>query len=184
MRQRLMNRPFAKQRAPAPLVALAVLAGACSHGPPSLPVPTATLLGGEWEVHFALDSSNPYLPPPTARHVTGTVVFTDTAATSDVIVEARRGWIARYHADFSPFFGTPIARDVSTSIIGPMDTDFMTRAHWWIDGRTLVVILTPQMSHGPVAFTGRLFGDSLHGDWYQRAYCCGAYGRIVMRRRL
>jgi hypothetical protein len=162
---------------------LLLVAVACSRQPPSDPIQPAALIGPDWRVTFQLDSANRFISPPTGREVTGLIVLTDSAASDQAIVEARRGRVGRYRIDFTPFFGAPFAKDVSTSVVGPTSNeDFLTRVHWWISGRQLVVVLTPQMSHGPVAFFGRLYGDSIAGTWYQRAYCCGAYGRFVMRR--
>ncbi len=156
---------------------------ACSRQPPSDPIQPAALIGPDWKVTFQLDSANRFISPPTWREVSGLIVLKDSAASNEAIVEARRGRVGRYRIDFTPFFGARFARDVSTSIAGATSTDdFLTRAHWWIYGRELVVVLTPQMSHGPVTFVGRLYGDSVVGTWNQRAYCCGAYGRFVMRR--
>lgn len=150
--------------------------------------PPCCALAGEWEVRLVLDSAGALVKQrPTARQVTGRMIFGPKIPApyppqplpDDAIVEES----GRNYVDVSPFFGGPVAPQVSTTIKrgeGPLLQEVVGS----VAGGDLVDINTiPRVSHGGLALSGRIHGDSLiAGRWYERAYCCGATGHFTMRR--
>lgn len=152
------------------------------------PPPCCSLVG-QWNLVFRLDSSGPR-QQPTARIAAGIIRFSPqvriawpfgTGETpSDPFVHGMGGV---FDVDFSVFWGTPIAADVSTSVMGPVTASFANEAYGRIfDNDSVEVDLIPRLSHGGVSLGGRLARDTMTGTWVQRAYCCGARGTVTMTR--
>ncbi len=154
--------------------------------------PVRLRLDGSWAARFELldvgSDSIRKARRPTASTVAGTLWFSRSVPPplADVPVERDRYvWtvFGRSEVDFSPFFGGAVAEDVSTTVLGPVDDSFEREvAATVFDGDSVQVSLVPRISHGGVSFAGRLHGDSIVGRWDERAYCCGASGRVVLRR--
>lgn len=152
------------------------------------PPPCCSLVG-QWHLVFQLDSSGPG-QRPTARSTSGTIRFSPQmriarpfgtgTPPSDPFVHGMAGV---FDVAFSVFWGTPIAPDVSTSVMGPVTATFANEAYGRIfDNDSVEVDLIPRTSHGGVSLGGRLVGDTMTGTWVQRAYCCGAHGTVTMTR--
>jgi hypothetical protein len=154
--------------------------------------PVRLRLDGSWAARFELldvgSDSARKARRPTGSTVAGTLWFSRDAPPPllDVPVERDRYvWtvFGRSELDFSPFFGGAVAEDVSTTLIGPVNDSFTREVVATVfDGDSVLVSLVPRISHGGVSFAGRLHGDSIVGRWDERAYCCGASGRVVLRR--
>jgi|WetSurMetagenome_2_1015567.scaffolds.fasta_scaffold80356_1 hypothetical protein len=152
------------------------------------PAPCCSLTG-HWNMIFQLDSPGTGQQPVT-RRVAGDIRFSGVirlgwpylgeGAPSDPFVHTMGGL---FDVDFGPFWGTQIAPDVSTSIVGPVTSTFANEALGRIfSDDSVEVDLIPRISHGGVSFGGRLRGDTMSGAWVQRAYCCGARGTVTMIR--
>jgi hypothetical protein len=133
-----------------------------------------------------LDSVGALAPKPVARLVRGSIMVASMSADS---AYGERGTytptdrFARSAIDFSPFFGGRIARDVSTTVFGPVDSGFVNEATAGFAPPDIVhMTLIPRISHGRIEMTGQLRGDSITGRWVQILYCCGASGRFAMHR--
>jgi hypothetical protein len=151
------------------------------------PRPCCRLTGG-WSAEFTLDSAGALAPNPSARFVRGSLFFSDTLRSPDphwppsdsTLILTTLGQFA---VDFSPFFGSAVARDVSTTVVGPTDEAFFHELTGEVFASDSVEVdFIPRISHGGVSIVGRWIGDSIVGRWEQRAYCCGAYGGVVLRR--
>jgi hypothetical protein len=85
--------------------------------------PPCCRLRGRWGVRFDLEEQGSHGPEPTARTVSGEIVFDpeipdpmpEQSPVFDPFVEYEMGL---HTVDFAPFFGGPVARDVSTTIVG------------------------------------------------------------------
>lgn len=144
---------------------------------------SASRLIGTWRVEFLLDSAGALSPRPTSRVVRGVLSFGSISVDSAYAwrPSGQPGRFGRSALDFSPFFGRPVARDVSTTVFGPFDADFLSEAIGGVwDSDSVRIKLIPRLTHGSIDLSGRLMGDSILGIWLQVAYCCGAYGRFVM----
>jgi hypothetical protein len=143
-------------------------------------------LAGLWSIALHMDSAGAIGPPPTSRDVSGTLAFADTIpfpigrpADNDQV----RQEAGRYAIDFTPFFGAAMARDVSSTTFGSSEGTFLVEAIGTVfAGDSVTVDLIPRISHGGASMSGRIVGDSVKGFWYQRAYCCGAWGTFAMWR--
>ncbi len=153
---------------------------------PRAPRPNARLRG-EWRVSLVLKERGALGPTPTKREVSGMIAFRDTfppvwpnrTAPDSFVTEE----VGRYDIDLTPFFGGQIAKDVSSTTFGSTAGSFTIEATGSVFSQDSVHIdLIPRISHGGLSFVGRMRGDSITGNWTQRAYCCGARGTFVMRR--
>lgn len=144
-------------------------------------------LDGRWRIRLTLDSAGRG-QTPVARTAEGLVALSRTypryfqpRGAPDPYVTEVGGlhWV-----DLAPFFGTQIARDVSTTVAGTVDSLFARETDATIfNGDSVSIDFVPRISHGGLSLSGRLVGgDTLRGRWIQRAYCCGAEGRFVMIR--
>lgn len=144
-------------------------------------------LRGRWAIDLQLDSAAALGDPPSARAAKGSLVFADSLRLEwdrPSIPDSRFNSVnGRADIDLTPFFGGPLGPDISRSMFGPTDGDFLREATGTVFSSDSVAIdLIPRISHGGLSLQGRLRGDSVTGKWYQRAYCCGAFGRFTMRR--
>jgi len=101
---------------------------------------------------------------------------------------ATDAWVAEFNGyfdvNFVPFWGTQIARDVSTTVATSADA-LWTRAvsAAVFNGDSTTWDFIPNVSHGGVSLVGHLTErDTVIGLWEQRAYCCGASGRFRLVR--
>lgn len=150
--------------------------------------PPVARLRGSWSVLLRFEQKGAIGPSPSRRVAEGSMTFADSfpsvwpnsAATQDTFVTDE---IGRFDIDLSPFFGSQIARDVSSSTFGSTGGSFAVEATGSVFAHDSVSIdLIPRISHGGLSLSGRLFADSIIGRWVQRAYCCGATGSFRMRR--
>jgi len=146
-----------------------------------------TRLEGNWSVLLRFEKRGALGPSPSKRMVSGSITFADTfppvwpnRTSRDSFVTNEMG---RYDIDLTPFFETQIAKDVSSTTFGSTAGSFAVEATGSVYSSDSVSIdLIPRISHGGLSFSGRMLGDSIIGEWVQRAYCCGATGRFVMHR--
>ena len=144
-------------------------------------------LEGHWEVRLRLEKQGALGPAPSRHALSGTISFADTfppvwpdRSPGDSFVTSEVG---RYDIDLRPFFGSQIAKDVSSTTFGSTAGSFAVEATGTVFSHDHIGIeLNPRTSHGGLSFSGRMFGDSIVGKWVQRAYCCGARGSFVMQR--
>ena len=145
-------------------------------------------LAGTWRGQLLLDSAGALSPKPTARRVSASIRFGDEypnpsprfRSTPD---DPTRDEFGRFEIDFRPFFGTQVARDVTTSTYGSTGGTFLIEADGSVfAGDSVEIELIPRITHWGVSLAGRIVADSITGQWWQRAYCCGAYGHFVLRR--
>jgi hypothetical protein len=158
---------------------------ACRHAD-SAPVRQLSPLEGRWTIELRLDSAGALGPPPTGRLVRGEVLVSSERAPTifagDSAEPTQR--FGRYRVDLIPFFGAAIAGDVSTSVMGPVDSLFTTELLAWLTHRDSVRLeFIPRISHGGLSLWGRLRDDRIVGRWAQRAYARGATGRFTMVRQ-
>jgi hypothetical protein len=142
-------------------------------------------LRGSWRVSFQLDSPAELGPRPTSRTVAGElelgphILPMQAGDDLDSLVHIVRGL---HHVDFRPFFGGPVAQDVSTSIFGE-GPDLLHEVRASIPtGDSVHVTFIPRMTHGSLSLAGRIRSDTIRGTWVQSAYCCGARGTFIMTR--
>jgi hypothetical protein len=147
-------------------------------------------LDGAWRVRFELDRPAGMYQTPAARVIDGTIVFSTRLPNPtpgrnelpDTIVRFEFG-----HApvDFTPFFGGPVAPDVSRSIFGgPGGGAMLFRevVGFVPTGDSVNFTIIPRMSHGSLSFEGRITHDTVRGTWMQSAFAAGAEGRFTMWR--
>jgi len=142
-------------------------------------------LRGQWNITLQLDSPGARQPQPKARSVTGGVNLGPQYLASepdddlDSLVHLVRGL---HQVDFTPFFGGPVAQDVSTSVFGDGPDLLHEVAGSVAAGDSVAITFIPRMSHGSLSLYGRFRADTIRGHWSQNMYCCGAEGRFVMTR--
>jgi len=144
------------------------------------------VLDGRWRIVLTLDSAGRD-QQPTARTAVGVVALSrsyprvfEQRGTPDPYVREVAGlhWV-----DLTPFFGSQIASDVSTSVSGRVDSLFARETEAAaFHGDSVHMDFIPRISHGGLSLAGRLRGDTVAGIWIQRAYCCGAKGTFIMVR--
>lgn len=162
------------------VAAISLLLGCQPSSPAVSPV-------GTWKAEFWLDSVGPLDSIPTSHYLTGIVTIGDSGADSVYgwpdTTHKLPTWLGNYQLDFTPFFGRPIARDVSTTIFGSTGGYFATELSATLHSPdTLSLELIPRISHGGVSASGRFVGDTVTGDWYVRAYAGGASGHFRLTR--
>ncbi len=144
-------------------------------------------LEGRWHLNLTLDSAG-VNQKPSARHAEGDVVLSHRFPSQWGSVGLVDPWVqtieGQYELDLSPFWGQQVAADVSTTVFGPTGPTFMKEASAaTFNGDSLTIDFIPRVSHGGISLSGRLIhADSAVGTWYQRAYCCGAFGRFRLSR--
>ncbi|MGI9039395.1 MAG: carboxypeptidase regulatory-like domain-containing protein [Gemmatimonadota bacterium] len=150
--------------------------------------PPCCRLAGRWTVAFALDSAGLNARPST-RHLSGSVAFVavdsdraaesgETATATDSVGDTgRRPDMARSASatgraafDFAPLLGTGIDARVE-ELAGVV-----------FAGDSVAITLIPRFGDWAIELLGRQEADTIRGDWFQRASCCGAYGTFVMTR--
>lgn len=149
--------------------------------------PPCCALDGRWRVRFVLRSRGQMGPAPRDSVVEGVLTFADTIPDPlggrfplPVNVRVENGLS---DVDFTPFFGGRIARDVSTTVMGPRGGNFVREMVGEVfNGDSVDITLIPRISHGGVSMWGRISGEVVTGQWEQRAYAGGATGTFEMRR--
>jgi len=142
-------------------------------------------LRGRWTITFKLVSASARDPKPTARSVTGPLDLGpeylpgQSGDNLDSLVRIVRGL---HHVDFTPFFGGPVSRHMSTTVTGGGPDLFHEVEASVPAGDSVQITFIPRMSHGSLSLTGRIREDTIRGVWFQNAFCCGATGRFVMIR--
>lgn len=153
-------------------------------GLPRVPDPCCDLRG-EWSIDMRLETPARMHPDPSGRRVAGAVLLGPRHAAPqpgddiDPIVRIVRGL---HRVDFAPFFGGPVANDVSTTVFGS-GPDLLREVEASVTaGDSVEVTFIPRMSHGSISMHGRIRNDTIRGEWIQNAYCCGASGTFTMQR--
>lgn len=134
--------------------------------------PPCCRLAGRWTVAFGLDSAG-LNARPSARDLSGTVTFSDAETSSGQPESpATRAAMATGRAafDFGPLLGTGI------------DARVEELAGMVFAGDSVAITLIPRFGDWAIELLGRQNADTIRGDWFQRASCCGAYGTFVMTR--
>jgi hypothetical protein len=142
-------------------------------------------LRGRWRITMHLVSPAGMYPNPTGRVVSGEVVLgprwlaPQQGDDLDSLVRPVRGL---HRLDFAPFFGGPVAPDVSRSVFGS-GPDLLHEVEAVVAGGDSVTIgFIPRMSHGSIWLAGRIHHDTIRGAWVQSAYAAGARGTFEMVR--
>ena len=142
-------------------------------------------LRGRWRITMQLEHAAGMHRSPSRRRIVGElalgprVVAPEDGDDLDSLIRVRRGL---HRVDFTPFFGGPVAPDVSRSVFGS-GPDLLHEVEATATGGNRVEMLfIPRMSHGSIAFDGRAAGDTIRGTWVQNAYAEGARGRFEMVR--
>lgn len=114
-------------------------------------------LRGRWRISFDLRKPAQLAPRPTARSVTGElelgprVLPPQEGDALDSLVRVVRGL---HHVDFGPFFGGPVAPDVSRSVFGS-GPDLLHEVEASVPaGDSVELTFIPRMSHGSLSLWG------------------------------
>lgn len=131
--------------------------------------PPCCTLAGDWSGRFVLDSAG-IGSRPTAREAEGELRLDDAGdegreATSRVAAGAGSSAL-----NFGPLLGIDIAGAVG-DVEGVVFND-----------DSVAVTLLPRFGDWAIELRGRQVADTIRGSWFQRASCCGAYGRFVLVR--
>lgn len=130
--------------------------------------PPCCTLDGRWSGRFVLDSAGLNSRPRT-RSLEGALTFEgsgDPGAANEHVLEVVGGT----DVDFSPLLGTDVPVDVQ-DIRGLV-----------FHGDSVGITLLPRLGDWALELRGRQSADTIRGSWFQRASCCGAYGRFVLVR--
>ncbi len=155
--------------------------------------PPCCRLAGRWEVDLTLDSAGHAGAVAGVRQLAaGSVTFGDSQRTLYLHRRDETGQVREElgvsSIDLSPMLGPhfrPGALVHDLRSIGATDVDSTlettTRASSF-HGDSVEIEFVPQVDHAGLFLNGRISGDSIAGRWFQKSYCCGAYGRFVLRR--
>lgn len=143
-----------------------------------LPAQAVASLGGRWHIELFLDSAGSSRPRPSGRHIQGILALDAATVTPDSVATS----MGRFTVDFTPFFSGQVARSSSTTFAGPVTQRFWTEVRAALSLDSVTVDFIPRISHGAISLEGHLAHDSILGQWYERAYCCGASGHFTMVR--
>lgn len=130
--------------------------------------PPCCTLDGKWAGRFSLDSAG-LNARPSLRELEGSLSFAASGAPvrpQDRVAEAS----GRADVDFGPLLGTDVpggVRDISGLVF---------------HGDSVAITLVPRLGDWALELRGRQVADTIRGSWFQRASCCGAYGRFVLVR--
>jgi len=90
--------------------------------------------------------------------------------------------------DVSPMLGANfrpgvLVRELRSMGAVDVDSTFetMTLASTFL-GDSVEIDFMARIDHAGLILDGRISGDSIAGRWFQKSYCCGAYGQFVLRR--
>lgn len=127
--------------------------------------PPCCRLSGRWTIAFALDSVGLNASPST-RELSGAATFAPADSTPGRAASAT----GRASFDFAPLLGTAIDARVE-ELAGVV-----------FAGDSVAITLIPRFGDWAIELLGRQDADTVRGDWFQRASCCGAYGTFAMTR--
>jgi hypothetical protein len=142
-------------------------------------------LRGRWRITMLLGQAAATHRSPSGRRIAGElalgprVVAPEDGDGLDSLIRVRRGL---HRVDFTPFFGGPVAPDVSRSVFGSGPDLLHEVEATAVGGDKVEMTFIPRMSHGSISFDGRAAGDTVRGTWVQNAYAEGASGRFEMVR--
>jgi hypothetical protein len=149
--------------------------------------PPCCAMTGTWRVRFVLRRRGMMGPAPADSVVEGLLTFADSipdpmGGEFALPVNVRTEF-GLSDVDFTPFFGGRVARDVSTTVMGPTGGNFTRETVVQVfSGDSVDITLIPRISHGGVSMWGRVRDGVVTGKWQQRAYAGGATGTFQMRR--
>lgn len=149
--------------------------------------PPCCALAGTWRVRFVMRRRGGMGPAPADTVVEGLLTFADSIPNPlggrFPLPPNVRTEFGLSDVDFTPFFGGPVARDVSTTVMGATGGNFARETVAQVfNGDSVEVTLIPRISHGGVSMEGRVRDGVVKGKWIQRAYAAGAAGTFEMRR--
>jgi hypothetical protein len=149
--------------------------------------PPCCTLAGTWRVRFVLRRRHGLERAPADSVVEGLLTFADSIPDpmgGDFAPPVNvRTELGLSDVDFTPFFGGRIARDASTTVMGPTGGNFARETVAQLfHGDSVEVTLIPRISHGGVSMWGRVRDGVVTGKWVQRSYGPGAAGTFHMRR--
>jgi hypothetical protein len=125
---------------------------------------------------------------PTARRLDGQLTLSRQLPSLWGSTGQTDPWVrtidGQYELDLTPFWGTQVAPDASTTVFGSADAMIAREASAaTFNGDSITIDFIPRMSHGGISLSGRLTApDTAVGEWFQRAYCCGASGHFRLWR--
>lgn len=131
--------------------------------------PACCRFGGTWTARFDLDSAGLNGRPP-SRSVEGRVRFPPSrpeVGEGPVRIAESRG---SAELDFAPLLGAEIEGGVD-DVRGAI-----------FHGDSAALTMLPRFGDWAIELRGSAAGDTVRGDWYQRASCCGAYGTFLLIR--
>jgi hypothetical protein len=145
-----------------------------------------TTLAGPWHLTLVLDSAKLLEGAPTGDTVRSTVRFGREFRTFSMPygVDTAGAELGTHNTNLAPFWGGPIPPELSTSVLTGGTTSPITEVFARVYGTdSIVVILDPRFSHGPVRLKGRLLSDSLiTGTWVLMSNRSHAAGHFFMAR--
>lgn len=127
--------------------------------------PPCCELLGEWSGRFTLDSAG-IEARPARRVLEGDLSFRAAEPSGRRVTSAT----GSSGLDFGPLLGVGVRAPVG---------DLRGLA---FHGDSVAITLLPQFGDWAIELRGRLTSDTIRGDWFQRASCCGAYGGFELVR--
>ena len=149
--------------------------------------PPCCHMEGKWRVELRRIPLGVIRFRPFTKTISGEVYFSDTIPDPIGLRKSYRSLDDRalgyFDVPFSRFFGSQIAADVSTTVVGgspdTLEREVLASV---FAGDSVELSFIPRVSHGGVTLLGRLKGDSVIGTWYLRAYAVGSRGDFIMVR--
>lgn len=132
--------------------------------------PACCPLEGDWSARFTLDSAG-LNSRPSGRSVEGGMSFeivADEAAAAETA-----GRVAHSSGSSDLDFGPILGSDVGA--VGELEGLAFS-------GDSVAITLFPRFGDWAIELRGLQAADTIRGNWFQRASCCGAYGRFVLAR--
>lgn len=126
-------------------------------------------LAGDWSAEFVLDSAG-LNPPPGARRLTGRMSFRSDGAAAGGPAPRIAAATGSSGLDFSSLLAGDLAGEVGT-LAGEVFHD-----------DSVAITLQPRFGDWAIELRGRVAADTIRGNWFQRASCCGAYGHFLLVR--
>lgn len=124
-------------------------------------------LDGLWLGEFVLDSAGLNVQPA-SRNVSGELVFEGRAVNSPISDRTNES-VGESRIEFQTILGSEL--DVLEEAEGAV-----------FGGDSVAITLVPKFADWGLEMLGRMHADTVHGIWFQRASCCGAYGTFTLIR--